>query len=426
MKVFYNPDCLLHNPPHEILSGKLVPYLESPDRLTRIKHVLESKGFQVLQPIDRSDPKWPLEHVFKVHDPDYIRYLETIYEQWVEESAVLPETFLHPKLSPSIPRDTSALSSIARAGLHCFDLSSPITSETYRSVLASVSVTLSAAEELMLRMPDGIFALARPPGHHAGTSIYGGYCFLNNAAIAARFLQSATPATTVAILDIDYHHGNGTQQIFYADPSVLYVSLHADGDYPYFTGAATERGSGAGRGPRSISLSRNTHHRRNVLCRARGGRPARACVRPHIPGLSLGVDTYAEDPICEFRLTQECYARMGALVAGIARPTLFVMEGCVCTAATVCLVWAGADCVAGDTIWKRSARTSRECCADSREHCTKSRGCIMAQCEFYLGLLLKQLGQVWASAMVGVLRAPVGSGRGAWQEEFCASTCRKE
>ncbi|KAI0066592.1 Arginase/deacetylase [Artomyces pyxidatus] len=338
MKVVYDADCLLHDPPYEILSGQLVPYYESPQRLVTIKQRLESSDLFELVGSERDIDV--LKFIAMVHSSDYVEYLMTAYQRWVEDggdrTAVLPETFPHPKLLVGLSHSPEHLSPIAKAGLYCFDLSCPITEPTYISIIASARVALSAAAVLAdSTQPHGpkygVFALSRPPGHHAGTSLCGGYCFVNNVAVAARFLQSraglgATPLP-IAILDVDYHHGNGTQEVFYSDRSVLYVSLHAQNDYPYFTGTASEMGSGAGLGfnlnhplPRGTQDDAYCAELVAAVAQVRAFSPAYVLV-------SLGVDTYIDDPISDFALTEECYARMGEIVAGLDRPTLFVMEG---------------------------------------------------------------------------------------------------
>lgn len=207
---------------------------------------------------------------------------------------------------------------------------------TYYSVIASVGVALSAARELAIISGPygpkiGVFALCRPPGHHAGTSLSGGYCFINNVAVAARFLQGfnqrPTEKVTIAILDVDYHHGNGTQEIFYSDPSVLYVSLHAEGDYPYFTGSTTEKGIDNGVNTNiNYPLPRGTQD--SDYCAALSN--AFRDIKRFDPGfllLSLGVDTFADDPISDFKLSHSCYTQIGRVVADLGKATLFVMEG---------------------------------------------------------------------------------------------------
>jgi len=198
-------------------------------------------------------------------------------------------------------------------------------------VLSSVRVALSAAKELLSHQVPA-FALTRPPGHHAGSALSGGYCYLNNVAIAARYLQrhaisNGHGATKIGILDIDYHHGNGTQDIFYSDPSVLYTSLHAVDDFPYFTGSRTETGCGHGEGYNmNIPLPRGTMD--SEYCAAL--ELVVAAIRKFDPQyliVSLGVDTYMDDPISDFKLTVTGYVNIGKMISGLRIPTLFVMEG---------------------------------------------------------------------------------------------------
>ncbi|CAE6438080.1 unnamed protein product [Rhizoctonia solani] len=285
MKLFYSNECTLHNPGFEILSGNAVPYLESPSRMSAImshlSQVKEQAGKWSWEDVDIDGPSDGnlLEAIKQAHQPEYVEYLQNAYEIWVRDGgskdAVMPETFPHPGLiatSKSKAMYAKNLSPLAKAGLYCFDLSCPITADTFRSAFAAVRVVLSALQYLMSEASNqahpGVFALTsvprlllvsaiwpnfrtsdrRPPGHHAGPAVCGGYCFFNNVAIAAKCLQSRVPNAKVAILDIDYHHGNGTQDMFYQDPSVLYVSLHAEGDYPYFTGTTEEVGDGPGAG----------------------------------------------------------------------------------------------------------------------------------------------------------------------------------
>lgn len=343
MKVFWDPNCLLHDPPYEILSGYKVPYFESPSRLQVIKKELEEYPslFQIELTDSSSGSIDILSHIEMVHGRGYLSYLRNAYEEWVRDGgsadAVLPGTFPHQKLLSGLSESqVDALCPIAKAGYYCFDLSCPITKVTYLSVIASVGVALSAARELATISGPygpkiGVFALCRPPGHHAGSSLSGGYCFVNNVAVAARFLQGfdQRPAekVTIAILDIDYHHGNGTQEIFYADPSVLYVSLHAEGDYPYFTGSTTEKGIDNGVNTNiNYPLPRGTQD--SDYCATLSN--AVQDIKRFDPGyllLSLGVDTFADDPISDFKLSHSCYTQIGQVVADLGKPTLFVMEG---------------------------------------------------------------------------------------------------
>ncbi|CAE6517826.1 unnamed protein product [Rhizoctonia solani] len=364
MKLFYSDKCTLHNPSFEILSGNAVPYLESPGRMTAI--------ISHLSQLQEHDESWSwedvdinassedlLEAVKQVHQPEYVEYLQNAYGVWVRDGgskdAVMPETFPHPGLlasSKSKAMYAKDLSPLAKAGLYCFDLSCPITADTFGSALAAVRVVLSALQYLMsessIQSRPGVFALTfvprlplvpvvwpdywaayrRPPGHHAGPAVCGGYCFFNNIAVAAKCLQSRVPNAKIAILDIDYHHGNGTQDVFYQDPSVLYVSLHAEGDYPYFTGTAGETGDGPGVGFNlNIPLPQHTTGNAEYLAALRRGLDKILPFGPQWLLVSLGVDTYKDDPLCHFKLTTECYREIGQEIGSLNLPTLFAMEG---------------------------------------------------------------------------------------------------
>ncbi|QRW21399.1 histone deacetylase family protein [Rhizoctonia solani] len=290
-----------------------------------------------------------LEVIQQVHHVDYIEYLRDAYEMWVQDggskNAVMPETFPHPGLmasSKSKAMYAKNLSPLAKAGLYCFDLSCPITGDTFTSALAAVRVVLSALQYLVsessAQASPGAFALTRPPGHHASPSVCGGYCFFNNAAIAARYLQSRVPNTKIAILDIDYHHGNGicnvacglmiAQDVFYQDPSVLYISLHAEGDYPYFTGTSEEIGDGPGVGFNlNIPLAQYTTGNIEYIAALQKGLERISEFGSQWLLVSLGVDTYKHDPLCNFNLTTEGYHEIGREIGLLKLPTLFVMEG---------------------------------------------------------------------------------------------------
>ncbi|BGP58283.1 hypothetical protein JCM8202v2_005944 [Rhodotorula sphaerocarpa] len=166
-------------------------------------------------------------------------------------------------------------------------------------------------------------------GHHATDALCGGYCFLNSVAVAARAFQHqpANAGAKVAILDIDYHHGNGTSKIFYNDPTVLYVSLHATPDYPYWTGGANERGGPAARGSNiNYPLPLGTGDEKYLETLSAAMQDV-SRFEPDLLLVSLGVDTYKDDPITQFQITQSAYAQMGELIAGAKKPTLFCMEG---------------------------------------------------------------------------------------------------
>ncbi|MDE2121544.1 MAG: histone deacetylase family protein, partial [Betaproteobacteria bacterium] len=215
----------------------------------------------------------------------------------------------------------------ARLGLHAFDAGTPLTAGTWPAARAGAACALAAARAL-LQGERGAFALTRPPGHHAGPDYFGGYCFLNNAALAAQALRDGGCAR-VAVLDIDYHHGNGTQTIFYERADVLTVSVHGNPatEYPFFLGFADERGAGPGSGfnrnlplPRGSDFATWLQALRSALDEVRDF-GADALVVP------MGLDTFAGDPICGFGLQQQDYPVVGAELARAGLPTLFTFEG---------------------------------------------------------------------------------------------------
>ena len=198
---------------------------------------------------------------------------------------------------------------------------------TWEALQAGADVACTAAQLLVQGEPSA-FALTRPPGHHAAAAAMGGYCYVNNAAVAAQYLADHG-CPRVAIIDVDYHHGNGTQQIFEARGDVLFLSIHADPvtEYPYFLGYADERGTGAGEGATHnypLPFGTTWDGYAEALAAACGVIRAWG---PDAIVVSLGVDTYEHDPISEFKLTKGDYPRMGEALASLGRPTMFVMEG---------------------------------------------------------------------------------------------------
>lgn len=210
---------------------------------------------------------------------------------------------------------------------YCFDAGTPLTATTWRAVRRSANVALSGAS-VIRGGARSVFSLCRPPGHHAAASQYGGYCFLNTAPIAA---QSPLDhgAGRIAVLDVDYHHGNGAQAIFEARADVLFTSIHGDPDfeYPVLSGYADEVGTGLGEGS-NLNLPLAAGSGWDVWSAAL----ERCCERiegygPDVVVVSLGVDTYKDDPISQFRLELDDFTRLGERIARLGRPTQFLMEG---------------------------------------------------------------------------------------------------
>jgi acetoin utilization deacetylase AcuC-like enzyme len=315
MELFFDPRQLLHAPERELHNGDWTPYVETPARALAI--VEGVAGWKA--PTDHG-----IEPILAVHDPAYVAFLRQAHAEWRaagRSGDAIGYTF------PVVGRRPLALDRIdAKLGAYSFDAATPIAEGTWEAAYWSAQCALSA-----IPAPGGNrfgFALCRPPGHHAGSDYMGGYCYLNNAAITARHAQSLGYGR-VAILDIDYHHGNGTQDIFRADPSVFFCSIHADPrtDYPFFWGQADECGIGPGkRATLNFPLPRGTGRAAYVLVLARA-LEAIAQWRPDLLVVSFGADTHGNDPISFFELGQADYTAIARRIAGLGLPVLVVMEG---------------------------------------------------------------------------------------------------
>jgi acetoin utilization deacetylase AcuC-like enzyme len=270
--------------------------------------------------------------ILKVHDEGFVHFLRDAWADWLNSGRdfdALPHVWPVPGLLvPGRARGSRISKSIdGRMGHYAIDAGTAITSGTWKAITSAVNVAMTG-QKLVASGERSVFALCRPPGHHAGSDFYGGYCFFNNAAIAAQGFRDAG-AQRVAILDVDYHHGNGTQQIFYDRGDVLTISLHSDPDqeYPYYMGYADEIGRGPGEGyhlnlPLPWGTAWNTYEPalQQAMTRIRD-------YKAEVLVVSLGLDTFEQDPISRFKLTHDDYLRMGDIVAKADLPTLFVFEG---------------------------------------------------------------------------------------------------
>ncbi len=322
MITVYSQEHYHQNASVELADGKLVAPFENPRRAEIVLARVREVGFgQVLPPENFS-----LKPILRVHDQGLIDFLHTAWGEWLVSHGkydALPlnwaiRTMRHDRVPETID---------GKLSYYSFDACTPITAGTWKAALASAQVALTA-QQLLVRGEKAVFALCRPPGHHAARDFYGGYCFLNNTAIAAQGLRDAG-AERVTILDVDYHHGNGTQSIFYDRGDVLFISLHAhpSQEYPFFLGYEDETGIGEGEG-----YNRNFPMRWGTGWDVYAQRLAEAIkhIREYSPDallVSLGVDTFEKDPISQFRLKSEDYLRMGEAIATIEKPTLFLMEG---------------------------------------------------------------------------------------------------
>ncbi|WP_284943663.1 histone deacetylase family protein [Acidisoma cladoniae] len=322
MDIIFSPDHALHESPGELNSGEWVPAFEKPERAELIlARALEMNLGKVVAP-----DSFPRGAITRIHDPRMVDLLESAAAEWAElgrPGAALPFTFF----TRGMRRDRVPQGLEGRLAYFCFDAGTPVTATSWQAIRSSADVALTGARAIS-GGASSVFSLCRPPGHHAGSDHYGGYCFLNNAAIAVQSLLDSG-ALRVAILDVDYHHGNGSQQIFYERDDVLLVNIHAtpDQEYPYLLGFADEPGAGAGEGFNlNLPLPWGTEWP-DWSAALETGCARVADYAPDVLVVSLGVDTYKHDPISQFKLDHEHFTRMGARIAKLGLPTLFVMEG---------------------------------------------------------------------------------------------------
>ncbi len=322
MKSVHSPLHAGHAGQTELVAGRILPGFERPERAEFVRAAVERAG---LGPILEPTPQ-TLDVARRVHRPDYVDFLRQAWDLWVtagNDGPALPFVWPTRGLRDDLrPEKISAL-----LGFYAFDGGSAFVAGTWGAIESSYACALTAAD-IVAAGERAAFALARPPGHHAGRRTAGGYCYLNNAACAAERLRDRG-AKRVAVLDVDFHHGNGTQEIFWTRADVAVVNLHGDPatEYPYFLGAADEIGAGPGEGYNlnlpmppgtdwavwSEALERGCRHIAEV--------GAEALV------VSLGVDTYEGDPISHFRLKTADYPAIGARIARLGLPTVFVLEG---------------------------------------------------------------------------------------------------
>ncbi len=323
MKTVYSADHHLHAPKGELAFGRFVTPTESPRRAERILAEIENVKLGPVLPPERFD----LAPIRRVHEASLVEFLTNAHAEWVkrfgeEAPEAIPLSWPVPGMRPIEPRSITG-----RFALHALDGSTAITATSWQAARAAADVALTG-QRIVQGGERAAFALCRPPGHHATPTHYGGYCFLNNAAIAAEAFRDAG-AARIAILDVDYHHGNGTQAAFYRRDDVMFVSIHADPaeEYPYFSGYADEAGEGPGEGfNANYPLSRGTAWAGYAPALAHALGRIRV-FGPDALLVSLGVDTFERDPIGGFALKSDDYRRMGEMIAGAGRPTLFVMEG---------------------------------------------------------------------------------------------------
>jgi acetoin utilization deacetylase AcuC-like enzyme len=333
MQVVYSPTHLGHDITLETFMGMPIPANEVAERAEVIRRALEADGgFARVEPTGHGEGP-----ITAVHDEGLVRFLEVAWSELRRQG--LPRPFLtadtYPNLRMFEGMSADVLAALVRepeqaagrAGFWGLDSAAPLVAGTYFAARAAVDVALSTVD-LVLGGAAMAYGLCRPPGHHAARSMYGGYCFFNNAAIATEAIVRAT-GERVAILDVDYHHGNGSQQIFWRRGDVRYVSIHAHPDraYPYFLGREDETGEGAGVGENlNLPLPGGATNQEYLAAVDRALETILA-----VPGsiivVSLGFDTYGLDPIGDFALTTDVYHEVGRRVAATGRRLVILQEG---------------------------------------------------------------------------------------------------
>lgn len=313
MIIVYPSHHVRHRPPSEIFNGTAEPHAEVPERIENIKASLETMpGIRITLP-----KRFPLSWIEKVHDRAYVSYL-------AEAGRLAGSVYTYPSVFPFAEYGLLH-NPIAKRGRYGFDMYTPVNSSTYQAACGSAMAALTAAS-LVRRGEKVAYALCRPPGHHAEYRRMGGYCYFNNAAIAANYLSTRG---TVAVLDIDVHHGNGTQHIFYERDDVLVINIHADPTekFPYFSGNLDEVGVGRGTGynknfPLPLKTQDDVYD--SVLKQAIH---MIRVFRPSFLVVSVGYDAHIDDPIGGFSLSTGYYQRIALTIAALKLPTVLVQEG---------------------------------------------------------------------------------------------------
>ncbi|MBN2051647.1 MAG: histone deacetylase family protein [Spirochaetales bacterium] len=322
MKTVYSEKHRLHAPKEELHNGLVGPPFEKPERAEMILKALKEKGcHEILAPEEFS-----FRHIEALHDPGYLKLLQSAAREWRDlgrDGDALPANWAAGTMRTAVP----PVNLDGRLGYYSFSGDSRIGEGTWTAALSSAHCALTGMK-LLLSGESGVFSLCRPPGHHAARDLFGGYCFLNNAALAAQYALDAGAAKT-AILDLDFHHGNGTQDLFYHRKDVYFFSLHGDPLYtfPYFTGFADQRGSGEGEGfTMNYPLLPGSDAETWFAALDDACRRLRE-FRPEVLVVSLGVDTYEGDPLSSFKIRAEDFIEAGRRLGALKLPTLIVMEG---------------------------------------------------------------------------------------------------
>lgn len=319
MKFTHSIHHRLHAPQEIVVRGMAVPNLESPARAEALLAALQSAGHELV-----ATGEWPRRWISAVHDVGYLQFLETAHARWRAVPNASPVVQAHAFAHHSAR--TRPRSVQGQVGYYLSGGSCPMVEGTWQAALGSAHAALEAAR-MVLQGERESYALCRPPGHHAYADFGGGFCYLNNAAIAANHL--ASELGRVAILDIDTHHGNGTQSIFYRRSDVFFASVHGDPNvlFPYYAGYAEERGEGEGLGCNlNLPLPLQSQDPAWLAAVAEGMGAIRQ-FDPRALVVSLGFDAFKGDPSSDLAVSTEGFAEAGRLIGEYAGPVLLVQEG---------------------------------------------------------------------------------------------------
>ncbi|MGC9417870.1 MAG: histone deacetylase family protein [Rhodovulum sp.] len=319
MKAVFDDRQWHHDPKHFMANGIRLVNPEQPKRIEVLKSAAEAAGCTFAAPGDAG-----LGPIAALHSPEYLTFLRTIYTRWRRIEGAGDEVI--PNIHPANRTDGYPKSAVGQAGFHQADTACPIAEGTWEAAYWSAQTAIAGAD-LLLGGERTAYALSRPPGHHAFPDLAGGFCFLNNSGIAAERLRAG--GLRPAILDVDVHHGNGTQGIFYSRDDVLTVSIHADPArfYPFFWGHVQERGEGRGLGFNlNLPLTRGTGD--DAYLKTLDKALARISdFGADTVVVALGLDAYVGDPFHGLAVTTPGFARIGAAIAGLGLPLLLVQEG---------------------------------------------------------------------------------------------------
>lgn len=320
MKIFVDQEKQRrHFPSGFLVNGVMQPNPEKPERMDRLLEGVARGGHELHSPKDHG-----MDPLAAVHTPAYLKFLSTVYTRWKRIPDATPEIF--PNIHPDRRTASYPLSAVGQAGYHITDMSCPIGAHTWDASRWSANCAISAAQAVEDGEPFA-YAMCRPPGHHCFSDLAGGFCYLNNSAIAAQYLRKTHDR--VAIIDVDLHHGNGTQGIFYERSDVYTLSVHADPArfYPFFWGHAHERGEGTGFGYNlNVPLPRGTGDEGFMKGLADGLEHIRAFA-PGAVVIALGLDAFEGDPFGGLAVSTLGFTQMAQMLAALKLPTVIVQEG---------------------------------------------------------------------------------------------------